>query len=345
MAFDSRTLRDLLSRLRGRRVVVLGDLVADEFIYGEMKRVYGDVARTSREVAFGLVLRQGQVERRPGGGANAINNLLALGLHPIPFGFVGNDEAGRRLRSAFRRRGVDVRGIRVLPGWTTPIKSRILAGSPHGAVQQVLRLDREELAPPPRAAQRRLATAAGRALRRAEALLISDYGYGAATPPLAQWLLRKKLPLPVVLDSRYQMRAYRRVTAATPSVPELEEAYHCQIGSDGAALARLGRRLLGELGARCLLLTRGRHGMLLLERGRPPVAIPIFGTDQVADVTGAGDTVAAAFTAALAAGADFEGAAHLANVAGGLVVLKRGTATVSAAELRRALREAGVSRS
>jgi len=339
MSFDRDTLLKLLPRLRGRRVLVLGDLVSDEFVYGEMKRVYGDVARTSREVAFGLLLRQQEIHRVPGGGANAINNLVALGAQPIPFGFLGRDDAGRLLRRHFRRLRVDVRGLLELRGWTTPVKSRILAGSPTGAAQQVLRLDREHHSEPSRGAQRRLVVAARRALKSADAVLISDYGYGSATPALAAALLGKKRSLPVVLDSRYRLRRYRGVTAATPSVPELEEAYQCRIGSEASALARWGRRLLAEMRAQCVLTTRGRHGMLVLGRGQRPVAIPVFGTDQVADVTGAGDTVAAAFTAALAAGADFVQAAHLANVAGGVVVAKRGTATVSANELRRVLND------
>jgi rfaE bifunctional protein kinase chain/domain len=340
MKLDLAALLELVPSLRDRRVVVLGDLIADEFIYGEMKRVYGDVARTSREVAFGLVLRQRETHRVPGGGANAINNLLSLGACPLPFGFLGNDAAGRWLRDYFRRRGVDVRGLLTLPGSTTPVKSRILAGSPHAAAQQVLRLDHEKIATVPRSAARRLVAAARRALGRADAVLIADYGYGSATPALAGALLGQKSRLPVVVDSRYQVRAYRHMTAVTPSVPELEEAYRCQIGSDGLALMRWGRRLLAELRVDCVLLTRGRHGVVLLERGRRPLEIPVFGTDQVADVTGAGDTVAAVFTAALAAGADFARAALLANVAGGLVVSKRGTATVSATELRQALRGA-----
>ncbi len=340
MNFDSKTLLEFLPRLRGRRVLVVGDMVSDEFVYGEMKRVYGDVARTSREVAFGLVLRQRDVHRVPGGGANAINNLLALGARPLPFGLVGDDDAGRSLRAHFRQRGVDVRGLLTVPGWTTPVKSRILAGSPLGAAQQVLRLDREAGNPVSRGIQRRLIAAARRALPKAEAVLFSDYGYGSATPAVAAALLRGNRSRPVVVDSRYQLRSYRRVTAATPSVPELEEAYGCQVPADERSLVRWGRRLLRELRARCLLLTRGRHGMLVLEPGHRPLAIPIFGTTQVADVTGAGDTVAAAFTAALAAGADFRQAASLANVAGGLVVAKRGTATVTADELRHALSEA-----
>jgi rfaE bifunctional protein kinase chain/domain len=340
-------LLDWLPRLRGRRVVVVGDLVADEFIYGEIKRVYGDVARTSREVAFGLVLRQRAVSQVPGGAANAIHNLAVLGARPIPFGFVGSDSAGRVLRRTLRRHGVALGGVRVLRGWATPTKSRILAGSPHASAQQVLRLDREEGTPPPAAAVASLIRVARRAVRSAEALLISDYGYGAATPKILRQLLSSpaiRRRLPVVVDSRYQIRAYRGVTAATPSVPELEEAYHASIGADERdpvrEITRLGRHLLGELRARCLVLTRGRHGMLLFEPGRRPQEIPPFGTDQVTDVTGAGDTVAAVFTAALAAGAGFRSAAELANVAGGLVVRKRGTATVSPREFDEALREA-----
>lgn len=339
MALPAAKLLELLPRLRGRRVVVLGDLVLDEFIYGEAKRVFGDIARTSREVAFGMMLRQREVQRVPGGGANAVNNLAALGARPVPFGFLGADEAGRLLRSYFRRRRVDVRGLRQVRAWTTPVKSRILAGLPHAAAQQLLRLDREELTSPPAAAQRGLVSAARAALRTADALLISDYGYGAATPHLVRALLKGNRKLPVVLDSRYQLRAYRQVSVATPSVPELEEAHHTRL-SDNRALARCGRSLLTELRAKCLLVTRGRQGMLLLERRRRLLTIPAFGGDQVTDVTGAGDTVAAAVAAALAAGADFETAANLANVAAGLVVRKRGTATVSPEELRAALAEA-----
>jgi rfaE bifunctional protein kinase chain/domain len=150
-------------------------------------------------------------------------------------------------------------------------------------------------------------------------------------------LLRGGARVPVVVDSRYESRGYRRVTALTPSVPELEEAYRCASAAEASVARRLGRRLLEEARARAVLVTRGRQGMLLLERGGRATPIPAFGTDQVVDVTGAGDTVSAAFTAALAAGADFEAAARLANIAGGLVVRKRGTATVSAAEIRAAL--------
>jgi len=340
MLTEKQSLSELVRRFTSRRVLVLGDLVADEFIYGEMKRVWGDIARTTREVAFGLVLRQREVHRVPGGGANAVNNLVALGAHVLPFGFVGDDEAGRGLRQHFRRLRVNVAGIQALPGCVTTTKSRILAGSMHSAAQQVLRLDREETEPPPAGALRRLLAAVRRALPAADAVLISDYGYGAATPALAAKILAgMRTRVPVVVDSRFRLREYCHLTAATPSVPELEEAFHCQIGTNDRLLVHLGRKLLAELRAQAVLVTRGRHGMLLLEPGKKPLAIPIVGSDQVADVTGAGDTVAAVFTLALAAGASFAQAAKLANHAGGRVVLKRGTATVSRAELLDALQE------
>lgn len=341
MPTDIQSLIKLVRGFSGRRVLVLGDLVADEFVYGEMKRVWGDIARTTREVAFGLVLREREVYRVPGGGANAVNNLVALGARVLPVGFVGDDEAGRNLRQHFRRLGVDVAGIHVLSGRVTTTKSRILAGSMHSAAQQVLRLDREDIEAPPVVAQRRLLVAVRQALPRAEAVLISDYGYGAATPALAVKLVAgNRTKVPVVVDSRFRLREYRRLTAATPSVPELEEAFHCQIGTNERLLVRLGRRLLAELRAQALLVTRGRHGMLLLEKGKKPLEIPIVGSDQVTDVTGAGDTVAAVFTLAFAAGASFVQAAKLANYAGGCVVLKRGTATVSRTELLDLLQQA-----
>lgn len=341
MAQDFSALGALVARLKGCKVAVLGDLVLDEFIYGEMKRVYGDVARISREVAFGLMLRQRGVDRRPGGAANAVHNLLALGARPVPFGFVGDDEAGRWLRGFFRQRGVDTRGVKVVRGWTTPAKTRIVAGSVHSAAQQVLRLDREELKPPAAAARRQLLTALRRSLGSADALLISDYGYGAAAPAGVNPLCRKAGALPVVVDSRYRMREYRQAGVLTPSVPELEEAFQIRLSEGTAGLTAACRKLLRETRAGTVVLTRGRHGMLLVENGRKPVAVPAFGAGQVADVTGAGDTVAATLTAALAAGAGQEEAAQLANVAAGLVVLKRGTATVTAKELTLALRKEG----
>ena len=338
MSQDVSQLSPLVGKFKGRKVIVVGDLVLDEFIFGEMKRVYGDVARTSREVAFGLLLRQREVERRPGGAANAVNNLLALGAKPIPFGFVGDDEAGKWLRKFFRDRGVDVRGIRPEKGWVTPTKTRIGVGSTHSTSQQVLRLDREELKPPPARARKELLASVQVALKGADALLVADYGYGSAAPEGINRILKQAGSLPTVIDSRYRLREFRRASILTPSVPELEEAFRRQLGSGQAELVDACRELLKETSSGSVLLTRGRHGMLLVDGGKKPASIPAFGSGQVADVTGAGDTVAATLTAAWAAGTDNFSAARLANIAAGLAVMKPGTATVTAAELKAALR-------
>jgi rfaE bifunctional protein kinase chain/domain len=168
-------------------------------------------------------------------------------------------------------------------------------------------------------------------------VLISDYGYGAATPALASRLHAKFKGVPVTVDSRYDIARYRGLTAATPNEPELEEVFQTRIGTSLALLERYGRTLLRRMKLEALLVTRGRDGMALFEAGRPTVHIPIHGSSENTDVTGAGDTVIAAFTLSLAAGANFSSAANLANYAGGIVVMKPGTATASAQELLDAL--------
>ena len=184
--------------------------------------------------------------------------------------------------------------------------------------------------------QRSLAQKAGQRLRGASACLISDYGFGAATPELAA-----KLRSPIVtLDSRYSLQDYRKagITAATPNEAELESLFHTRIGNDIQRLDALGKKALTQFGFAALLVTRGKDGMALFERGNPSRHIPIHGSDETVDVTGAGDTVIAVFTLALAAGATYLEAAHIANYAGGIVVMKRRTATVTRAELEAALR-------
>src|SRR5258708_294550 len=207
------------------------------------------------------------------------------------------------------------------------------------AGQQVVRLARE----PGDAANgqlgRELVLAAREYSRASDALLISDYGYGAATPTLLN-VIREKRGLdkvPVTLDSRHRMLEFSGVTAATPNESEVEEVLGIRIGNDWERLLAAGDQIAGEMNLESLLITRGKDGMVVFPRRHKPVDIPIHGSDEVADVTGAGDTVIATFTAALAAGATAEEAAHLANYAGGIVVMKRGTATVSQQELLEAL--------
>jgi D-glycero-beta-D-manno-heptose-7-phosphate kinase len=329
---DLARLLDLVEAFPRQTVVVWGDFVVDEFATGE-------IARVSREAPV-LILRHRETELLPGGGANAANNLIDLGARVLPIGAVGDDAAGRALVESFRRKGVDVSGIAIVRGWTTAVKTRFLAGWSHTTRQQVLRVDREPDGPPQARAARAVIRRARSALRRGRALLLSDYGLGVVTPAAAREVLRGRPPVLVTLDSRHALLAYGGlgIAAATPNEPELEALYHTRIGADRAKLERLGRQTLRRLGLAALVVTRGKDGMMVFERGRKPQPISIYGTDQVADVTGAGDTVVAVFTLALAAGASFFEAAKLANYAGGIVVMKRGTATVTRAELEAAIR-------
>jgi rfaE bifunctional protein kinase chain/domain len=333
-ASDRTTLLSILERFPGQSIVLLGDLVADEFVHGE-------IARVSREAPV-LILKQLEKEIVPGGGANAANNLADLGGQVVPVGTVGDDEAGKGLVRHFQRKGVPTRGILRLRGYTTPTKSRILGGLTHWQRQQIVRVDREPSQPLARAIRRRLSEKVARLLRGASALLVSDYGYGATDAQEVDMLRRRlsRRDLPVTVDSRFDLLRYSHVTAATPNEPELEEAFGQKIGSNQELLHRLGRRLLRRQSLQALLVTRGRDGMVLFEPRRQPRHLAIFGSDQAVDVTGAGDTVIAVFTLALAAGASFFHAAQLANCAGGLVVMKRGTATVTSPELKEAIRNA-----
>jgi rfaE bifunctional protein kinase chain/domain len=324
---DIRRLVELVDAFPRQTVAVLADLVVDEFVSGEISRV-------SREAPV-LILRHRETQMVPGGGANAVNNLAALGARVLPVGVVGDDAPGRGLLEYFRRARVDTRGVLRLRGWPTTTKTRFLAGWTHTTRQQVLRVDREPESELPAGAVKKLERAARAAASRAGALLISDYGCGAVTPALA----RKLRARVTTLDSRYSMLDYAgcALTAATPNEPELEALYGQRIGTNVARLESLATRLQRKLRLAALLVTRGKDGMALFERGRQPVHIPVHGGDEVADVTGAGDTVIAVFTLALAAGGSFIEAAKLANYAGGIVVMKRGTATLTRDELLEAI--------
>jgi rfaE bifunctional protein kinase chain/domain len=313
-------LAQLLRQFKGRRVAVLGDFVADVFIYGEISRI-------SREAPV-LILNQRETQLVPGGGANAVHNLHALGARPLPLGIVGDDDEGRQLVRFFRKLGIDTSGIRVEKSWRTPTKTRILAGAVHSQRQQIVRLDS--------GGPRGRSIVLRSKLPSCDALLVSDYGYGTITPPLVQKFLRDGMP--ATIDSRFAMERFTNMTAATPNEPEVEAALGISIGNDMEKLEWAGRTLLRRLKHQALVITRGKDGMAVFERGKKTEHIPVYGSDEIADVTGAGDTVIATFTLALAAGATFSDAARLANLAGGIVVMKYGTRPVLYTELLNAVK-------
>jgi rfaE bifunctional protein kinase chain/domain len=327
-------LRKIVESFPKLTVTVLADLVADEFVFGEISRV-------SREAPV-LILKHRDRKVVPGGGANAIYNLADLGVSVLPVGVVGDDEPGKLLLRAFRHKRIPVSGLFKDKSYTTVTKTRILAGFAHTAGQQVVRLDREPAEGPNSHLRREIVLAAREYGRASDALLVSDYGYGAATPALLN-IIREKRGLekvPVTLDSRHRMMEFSGVTAATPNESEVEEVLGIRIGNDWERLVAAGDQVVGLMGLESLLITRGKDGMVVFPRRHKPVDIPIYGSDEVTDVTGAGDTVIATLTAALAAGATSEEAAHLANYAGGIVVMKRGTATITQQELLEALDKA-----
>jgi D-glycero-beta-D-manno-heptose-7-phosphate kinase len=317
---------------RGRRVAVVGDLLADEFIYGRVERV-------SREAPV-LILRYDHTIVVPGGAGNAAANVAALGGEAGLAALVGRDDVGLRLLKSLPPR-VSRAAIVRPAGYYTPVKTRILAGGIHSAKQQVVRIDRIRTAEPKDRTRIQFSAAARRAVAAAEAVIVSDYGSGLVTPDLVDEL-RTHAPreVPFLLDSRHDTLKYRGLTACTPNESEVEQMLGIRIDDDAGRLEKAGRTLLKRTGMQAIVITRGSRGMAIFQPGLPTTHLPIFGSDEIADVTGAGDTVIATLTLALAAGGSVVDAARLANYAGGLVVMKRGTATVSADELRAAIQPA-----
>lgn len=330
---DPARLVSIVDRFPSVRIAVFGDLIVDEFIYGEIGRV-------SREAPV-LILNYDSTEIVPGGAGNAANNVAALGGEAVAIGITGRDDTGDRLLDVLKQR-VDTRSVIRPRGYRTPTKTRILAGGIHSAKQQVVRIDRAARQDSTGTDREAIAAKLMKAARRCDALLVSDYGSGMVAPSVvaqAQKKLRHKAreASPVLVDSRYSLLSFRGMTACTPNESEVEQLFDVRIGENTRTLERAGRELLKRTRSSAVLITRGSRGMALFEPDRPTTHIPIVGSDQIADVTGAGDTVIATLTLALASGATFLEAAHLANHAGGIVVMKRGTATVSGDELRQAV--------
>jgi rfaE bifunctional protein kinase chain/domain len=316
----------LVDDMSGRPVLMLVDLVADVFITGTPKRI-------SREAPVLILSFQGE-RLIPGGGANAVANVAALGGRPLPLGMVGDDPHGERLRAALAALGVPTGGLLVRRGFRTPTKVRILGGGPHQVKQQIVRYDVEDRIELTAEERARLAAALDGWRGEAGVAIVSDYGYGAVEPELLAPLRAALAPPAVVVgDSRYRLAAFAGLDGATPNEEEAEALLRTRIDDDPALLESGGSRLLASLGTRFLLITRGSRGMSLFQPGST-AHLPVSGTDQVADVTGAGDTVIGTFALAMAAGATPLEAAILSNYAGGVVVMKAGTATLTAGELR-----------
>lgn len=328
-------LESLVEKFRGRRIAVVGDLVADQFVYGEISRV-------SREAPV-LILRHERTETVPGGAANCAANAASMGARVSLVGAIGDDETGRALLEKLSALGVDCAGVVVTPGSQTTTKVRILAGHAHSMRQQVIRLDYEGSQSDADPVGDSLRDGARNACAEAEAVVVSDYNYGAASREILN-AVRESVSqsgsrnTPLLIDSRFRLTDFAGCTSATPNEDEVESVVGRRLESR-EALEAAGRELRERLRMKALLITRGSKGMLLLEEGAKPLHIEAVGAQEAVDVTGAGDTVIAAYALALASGANFSEAARIANHAGGLVVMKRGTACVQAEELSASLKQ------
>ena len=323
-------LLSLVRGFAGKRVLVVGDMVADEYIVGVPTRI-------SREAPV-LILEHQEQFTVPGGATNPGVNARALGAEVFLAGVVGDDLSGRRLREKLREHHIHMNGLFNEPDRPTSTKTRILAGGTQLAQQQVVRVDRIDHSELGDGCMQAIIEYVCQTIPTVDALIISDYENGVISPAI----IEASLPLAIeqgkiiTVDSHGDLARFQGATALTPNQPEAEATLGMRI-TDRASLERAGARLLHETNAHGVLITRGSEGMSLFERGQSPLHIPASNLSRVFDPTGAGDTVAATFTLALIVGASMAEAAALANIAAGLVVRRIGCATTTPDELAAAL--------
>ena len=316
----------IIRRFGDRKILVIGDLIADQFVYGAIDRV-------SREAPV-FILQHEHTETLPGGAANCAMNLASLGAVVSLVGIRGDDEAGNAVNEKLNSAGVDTTGLLVTNALRTTTKVRILAGQLHSTRQQVIRIDYVGDPLTETAAREKLREAVLEHAQTVDAVIVSDYNYGVADAEMIAFTrdLAAARKVPLLADSRFRLASFSGFTSATPNEDEVEQLLGKQIASV-VELESAAEELREQLGYRALLVTRGGHGMMLLEDGIPAIHIDAVGSHEPVDVTGAGDTVIAAYALALASDSSFPDAARIANYAGGLVIMKRGTASVTREEL------------
>jgi rfaE bifunctional protein kinase chain/domain len=309
-----------------KRILIVGDLVADQFLQGTITRV-------SREAPV-FIMRHDQTQTLPGAAANAAVNVASLGGKAILMGTVGEDDNGKVLLGKLQEAGVDCGSVVSSSEINTTTKVRVLAGQEHAARKQVIRIDYEDPAPLSSRVIESLQKNILAAAASADAIVISDYNYGVTALEIVKTIneIAKEKKIPVVIDSRFRLSNFPGAVSATPNQDEVEQIAGRRL-SDEKELETFCGGLREKLRYQALLVTRGNRGILLIEKNSPAMHLEAVGSKEPVDVTGAGDTVIAAYALGLASGLSFLDAARIANHAGGIVVMKRGTASVSANEL------------
>ncbi|MEO8650044.1 MAG: PfkB family carbohydrate kinase [Acidobacteriota bacterium] len=308
-----------------KNVLIVGDLVADQFLHGT-------IARVSREAPV-FILNHDSTDTRPGGAANAAANVASLGGRPTLIGVTGRDSSGELLREALGAAGVSCEMVEADSGYKTTTKVRVLAGQHYAARQQVIRIDYQANAEPAADIRQNIIRNFRTASEQADALIVSDYDYGLVNREifdLAKAIAAER-GIPLLLDSRFRLSEFSGATSATPNQDEVEQILGKNFTPDQCSTLR------ERLGCEALLITCGNKGMQLFRRGEPMTELDAVGSLEPVDVTGAGDTVIAAYALGLAAGLDFLAAAGVANYAGGIVVMKKGTAAATVKELIEAI--------
>jgi rfaE bifunctional protein kinase chain/domain len=324
---DKRLL-EILAAIGEKRILVWGDLVCDEYIYG-------NVSRISREAPV-LILKKSGSEERPGGAANAANNLVSLGAKVKIMGLAGEDEQGKKLVSLLRKGGIDTTGVHINKKIPTITKTRIMAGGIDRSKQQVIRIDNGEKTETDSNKIQDIFWKYFLTVKDSiDAVLVSDYSYGAVAQKtynkIVQALSKKNIP--IIVDSRFDLLNFKNATALTPNAEEAAQA----LGIDPEDTNNIARKIMAVLNPQVLILTRGRKGMDVFTKEKKTLHVPIHGSDEVIDVTGAGDTVSSVVTLALSCGANGYDAARLANYAASIVVMKMGASTVTIRELKKIL--------
>ncbi len=331
--FTSSRLRTLIESFGGKRVLVIGDMVADEYLIGRPTRI-------AREAPV-LILELSEERTVPGGATNVAVNARTLGADVFLAGVVGDDVPGRSLRRAISDLGMHQEGLVADPQRPTSTKTRIMAGSPQIVQQHIVRIDRVDTSEVGEPSKGRMLDYIQHVLPSIDAIIMSDYENGVISPDIIKLCIpmARELHKIVVVDSHGSLSRFQGVTALTPNQPEAELSLGMTI-STGDDLHEAGNRLLEGSHAQGVLITRGAEGMSLFEAGKAPLHLPIQRLDhasEIVDTNGAGDTVAATFTLALSSGASMAEAAYIANAAAALVVRRLGCASNTPEELMSAI--------
>lgn len=318
-------------KFKEKKILVLGDFILDEYVYGETERI-------SREAPV-LILKYSNTVYLAGGGANPVMNIKALGADPVPVSIVGNDSYSNIILKILEDKKIDTSFIIRDDNYVLPVKTRIMAGGVHTVKQQIVRIDKYHEMEITKEKEDELINLIQSIQNKVDAILVSDYDGGIITKRIINYInnLAKK-GKKVIVDSRYALKYFRYITTATPNETEAGPIVGIERYEE-KNIEIIIKKLKNILKSKGMIITRGSKGMVVLENGRI-YKIPRYGSDEIVDVSGAGDTVASIITLTISCGLSIKDAAYLANIGGGLVVMKRGVATVKVEELKRALKNA-----